>query len=172
MRFWPLSQITLNFQYKLRQLYHKLRQEVITNYDTLKIRCIQNLLSITAAQTSPTYWWLLQIALIFIINYGSFQNYYKLRQKILQITAGITKCGVITNCVVTSLVKNIDTRMISLKSGFSNLSLLLGRWWQSRFLRYIASYYIQCKLSFILSYFTKVSVWRSSIVSLNKVFGK
>ena len=105
MRFWSLLQITLNFQYKLRQLYHKLRQEVITNYDTLKIRCIQNLLSITAAQTSPTYWWLLQIAFIFIINYGSLQNYYKLRQKILQITAGITKCGVITNCVVTSLCK-------------------------------------------------------------------
>ena len=54
----------------------------------------QNLLSqIMAAQTSPNYWWLLQIALVFFF-------FYKLQQILLQITAGIANYGVSTNCVV------------------------------------------------------------------------
>ena len=52
-----------------------------------------------------------------ITNYGSskfyikfyyksqqFQNFYKLRQKLLQITAGITNCSVITMCIITLLM--------------------------------------------------------------------
>ena len=52
-----------------------------------------------------------------ITNYGSskfyikfyyksrqFQNFYKLRQKLLQITAGITNCSVITICIITLLM--------------------------------------------------------------------
>ena len=52
-----------------------------------------------------------------ITNYGSskfyikfyyksrqFQNFYKLSQKLLQITAGITNCSVITMCIITLLM--------------------------------------------------------------------
>ena len=71
--------------------------------------CTKILLQIMAAWIPPDYWWILQIALIFITKYDSFQNYYKLRQKWLQITAGITNCGVITNCVVA-----IETLLLSM----------------------------------------------------------
>ena len=51
---------------------------------------MKNLLQITAAQISQSYWWLLQIVLIFITNYGCFQNCYKLA---LQM-------GDIINCIL------------------------------------------------------------------------
>ena len=65
----------------------------------------QKLIANIATEISWNYGWLLQIAFICITSYGSFENYYKLCQKLLQITAGITDCCVITNCVVTNLKK-------------------------------------------------------------------
>ena len=50
---------------------------------------------------------------MFITNSDSFQNYDKSRQKLLQITVGITNCGVITNCVAT--VMSIITKTNALK---------------------------------------------------------
>ena len=87
----PLLQTTTESYYKRRQLYYNLKQKFITYY-------IKNLSQITAAQISAPYWWVLQRALTFLLNYGSSQNYYKLCQNALQITAGATICSVITNC--------------------------------------------------------------------------
>ena len=56
---------------------------------------IKIILQMTAAKISQNYRWLFQIAFIFITNYGNFQSYYILRQKLLQITAGITNFDVI-----------------------------------------------------------------------------
>ena len=67
-------QITANHYYKLRQLYYKLPQCVITNYGNFA-----KILQITAAFRAIT-------------NYGN---------ALLQITAGIAIYGVITNYVVT-----------------------------------------------------------------------
>ena len=72
----PLQQTTTENYYKLRHIYYKLQQKNITNY-------IKNLLQIAPAQISSNYWWLLQIVLIFVTNYNSFQNYYNLRQKLV-----------------------------------------------------------------------------------------
>ena len=63
-----LSQSTTESYKKLRHLYYKFWQNLL-----------QITSKIMAAQTFPSYWWLSQIALIFITNNGSFQNYYKLR---------------------------------------------------------------------------------------------
>ena len=86
------------------------------NYDTFIIsydkQLLQNhikfILQMTAAKISQNYRWLFQIAFIFITNYGNFQSYYILRQKLLQITAGITNFDVIVNCV---LIKGLRIRM-------------------------------------------------------------
>ena len=86
------------------------------NYDTFIIsydkQLLQNhikiILQMTAAKISQNYRWLFQIAFIFITNYGNFQSYYMLRQKLLQITAGITNFDVIVNCV---LIKGLRIRM-------------------------------------------------------------
>ena len=69
---------------------------------------IKIILQMTAAKISQNYRWLFQIAFIFITNYGNFQSYYILRQKLLQITAGITNFDVIVNCV---LIKGLRIRM-------------------------------------------------------------
>ena len=69
---------------------------------------IKIILQMTAAKISQNYRWLFQIGFIFITNYGNFQSYYILRQKLLQITAGITNFDVIVNCV---LIKGLRIRM-------------------------------------------------------------
>ena len=91
--------------YKLWNIYDKLQQNIITNYGSL--------LQITTVR----YYKLRQNVITnygnFITNYGNvllqitaaLSNYYKLRQLfgLLQITAGITFYGVITNYVVTHI---------------------------------------------------------------------
>ena len=106
MRFLPLLQITSKYHCKLWQLYHKLRQITIKPcskkllqitvpliqttaesyyklrhlYYKLQLNYTKNLLQITVAEISPSYWWSLPVALTFIKNYGNFQNYHKLPQ--------------------------------------------------------------------------------------------
>ena len=66
--------------FKLRHFYYKLYQKFITNYGSSNFPKL----------------------LIIITNYVSFQNYYKLRQKLLQITAAVSNRNIIKNYVVTT----------------------------------------------------------------------
>ena len=90
-----------NPNYKLMQDYYKLQQKIITNYgnNLLKIptKSYYKLQQLLCLKNSI----LLQITSNFITYYRSFQCYYKLRQILLQITAGVT------NYVVTAKVSTI-----------------------------------------------------------------
>ena len=79
--------------------------------------------------------------LIFITNCGSFHNYYKLRQKLLQITAGIINFGVITNCVVTMVSQK---PMLNIGKGGDDLLYFFRR-------RNTAHFVDDCRI-FIISY--------------------
>ena len=73
-----LLQITAKHYYKLRQLYYKLRQCVITNYGKMLLQITAALLQIT----TMCYYKLRQLYQI-ITNYGSSWFCYKLRQLII-----------------------------------------------------------------------------------------
>ena len=77
-----LLKIATKNYYKLRQLYHKLRQWVTTNYGSFTTNFIRNLLQVTTIH----YWqllMLLEITANFIRNYGrcyKLRRYYRLRR--------------------------------------------------------------------------------------------
>ena len=83
--------------YKLRQFHYKLGQWVITNHCNFITNYGKNLLEIRSKSYCKLRHLLflknskvLQFTSIFITYYGIFKRYYKLRQILLQITAGIT----------------------------------------------------------------------------------
>ena len=97
-----------NPNYKLMQDYYKLQQKIISNYGSFITNYGNDLLKITTKSYYKLQQLLclknsilLQITSNFITYYRSFQCYYKLRQILLQITAGIT------NYVVTAKVSTI-----------------------------------------------------------------
>ena len=79
--YGSLLQITTVRYYKLRQLYYKLRQNVITNYGSFITNYDNVLLQITAALSS--YYKLRQL---FVLLQITATHYYKLRL-VLQFTA-------------------------------------------------------------------------------------
>ena len=89
-----LLQTTVVSYYKLRQIYYKLEQNIITNYESALLEITVALLQITA----KCYFKLRQLYYILrqcvITNCGSFI-------KLLQIMTGITNYDVISNYVVT-----------------------------------------------------------------------
>ena len=95
------------------------------------------MLQITVAQMSPNYWQLLQIVLIFIKNYGSFHDYYKLRQKLLQIVVGSTIWLVLINCsVVTEIIKllfSLKTAKWSASGKYYDAKKKFQKWFHHRY---------------------------------------
>ena len=110
-----LLKITAKNYYKLRQLYCAAIIFIIAVYKLIQIiTIITNITIITKYSkillqiTTKNYYKLrqlislqnsklLQITSSFSTNYGNFYCYYKLRQILLQITAGVTNYDVITN---------------------------------------------------------------------------
>ena len=87
-----------NYYYKLIQIITIITNiTIITKYSKILLQITTKnyykLRQLISLQNSK----LLQITSSFSTNYGNFYCYYKLRQILLQITAGVTNYDVITN---------------------------------------------------------------------------